>query len=275
MAAAQKLRPAATQHASSPGGNPRLQSLFAAHESNGRHTSVLGASALERLAYRAPCAVCTCIDECAACSLYDVPHSDLVADQYAGMGGVVWHLSSINTQKAQGGHLHAEVWSSKQSSYHTESVPQVRNKPATKATRARLAAEGCHCEAEVVAEVRHPLPAALVVEQDLHHLATLILAARHAAYQVVRQEAALGVATCSVCEGKAGFTWRDSGPCPGERARAATRSARMVCVCICCCVISKWAIKMLRSAYISIIMVACPHKGNAALAGVLPGHIGG
>ena len=57
VAAAQKLRPAATQHASSPAGNPRLQSLFAAHESNGRHTSVLGASGLERLAYSAPCAI--------------------------------------------------------------------------------------------------------------------------------------------------------------------------------------------------------------------------
>ena len=55
MAAAQKLRPAATQHASSPAGRPRLQSLFAAQESNGRQTSVLGASALDRLPYRAPC----------------------------------------------------------------------------------------------------------------------------------------------------------------------------------------------------------------------------
>ncbi len=56
MAAAQKLRPAATQHASSPVGRPRLQSLFTAQESKGRQTSVLGASALERLAYSAPCA---------------------------------------------------------------------------------------------------------------------------------------------------------------------------------------------------------------------------
>ena len=55
MAAAQKLRPAATQHASSPAGRPRLQSLFAAQESKGRQTSVLGASALEWLPYRAPC----------------------------------------------------------------------------------------------------------------------------------------------------------------------------------------------------------------------------
>ena len=56
MAAAQKLRPVATQHASSPVGRPRLQSLLTAQESKGRQTIVLGASALERLAYSAPCA---------------------------------------------------------------------------------------------------------------------------------------------------------------------------------------------------------------------------
>ena len=65
---------------------------------------------------------------------------------------------------------------------------------------ARLAAEARHGEAEVVAEVRHPLPAALVVEEHLHHLAALVLAACHAPDEVVCQEAALGVAACRMCE---------------------------------------------------------------------------
>lgn len=57
MAAATKLRPAATQSTCSPAGRPRLHSLLAAHDSKGRHTSVLGASWLAGLPYNAPCKV--------------------------------------------------------------------------------------------------------------------------------------------------------------------------------------------------------------------------
>ena len=79
---------------------------------------------------------------------------------------------------------------------HATTCPWNKNVCCRK-TRARLVAEGSHGEAEIVTEVRHALAAPLVVEQDLHHLTAVVLAARHAADQVVRQEAALRIATCS------------------------------------------------------------------------------
>ena len=55
VAAARKLRPAATHRTCSVGGRPRVHSLLAAQDSNGRQTNVLGASLLDGLPYRAPC----------------------------------------------------------------------------------------------------------------------------------------------------------------------------------------------------------------------------
>ena len=54
MATAEKLWPVVTAVASSPGGKLICQSLLAAQLSKGRYITVLGASALEVLAYMTP-----------------------------------------------------------------------------------------------------------------------------------------------------------------------------------------------------------------------------